>query len=244
MLTLAQSPDCQPNGIPDACDVDCGPQGGQCDIPGCGLSEDANANGVPDECECADGTVAFMDPADGLWDARQPHSVDDTTPQGYDTFVVTAPERADFADGGCWQLCETNNNPNLHPGLGPNSIAGVTANGDGSYTITLDRPIAPGEVTTITYDNTAFGGITGVTGVFSYLPADVDGDGTSGPADILALIDSLNGVIPLPGSRVDMDRDGTPAPGDILRLFDLLNGAGEFCSWLDASLPSDEGGCP
>jgi hypothetical protein len=43
--------DCNGNGIPDACDIDCGPTGGSCDVPGCGQSSDCNTNGVPDECE-------------------------------------------------------------------------------------------------------------------------------------------------------------------------------------------------
>ena len=243
MLTISHSPDCQPNGIPDACDISCGAPDGPCDVPGCGLAEDNNSNGIPDICEgCGDGPVAYVDPADGLWDARQPHPVDSTTPQGYSTFEVTAPERADAADGGCWQLCETNNNPDLHLGLAANSIVSVVDNGGGSYTITLDRPIAPGEVTTITYDNTGYGGVTTTTAVFSYLPADTDGDGTAAPADILAVIDSLNGVVPLPDSQVDMDRDGDPAPADILRVIDLLNGAGDFVIWLDAQI--DPTGCP
>ncbi|MFQ5491706.1 MAG: hypothetical protein ACE5GE_13390, partial [Phycisphaerae bacterium] len=46
-----QSTDCNVNGIPDLCDIDCGPLGGSCDVPGCGLSIDCNANGTPDECE-------------------------------------------------------------------------------------------------------------------------------------------------------------------------------------------------
>jgi len=44
-------PDCNGNGIDDACDVECGPPGGPCDFAGCGQSPDLNANGVPDECD-------------------------------------------------------------------------------------------------------------------------------------------------------------------------------------------------
>ena len=56
------------------------------------------------------------------------------------------------------------------------------------------------------------------------------------------MIDSLNGVIPLPDSQVDMDRDGTPASADILRVIDLLNGAGEYEPFNGVCL--DEAGCP
>jgi sugar lactone lactonase YvrE len=43
-LTPCGGPDCQPNGIPDECDL--------CD----GTSVDCNSNDVPDECDIADGT--------------------------------------------------------------------------------------------------------------------------------------------------------------------------------------------
>ena len=43
--------DCQPNGILDECDLDCGDPGGPCDVPGCGGSLDCDTNGVPDECQ-------------------------------------------------------------------------------------------------------------------------------------------------------------------------------------------------
>ena len=48
---VAEVPDCNMNGIPDPCDLDCGSNGGPCDVPGCGGSSDCNTNGVPDECD-------------------------------------------------------------------------------------------------------------------------------------------------------------------------------------------------
>lgn len=44
-------PDCNDNGVPDDCDVDCGSPGGPCDVPGCGQSTDCDRNRIPDECE-------------------------------------------------------------------------------------------------------------------------------------------------------------------------------------------------
>jgi hypothetical protein len=242
--------DCNDNDVPDFCDIrdgaalDCQPNGvpDDCDIAN-GTSQDNNGDGIPDECGgCADGAVTFVNPVTGFHDARQPHEVDDVTPQGVKTFQVTAPEGADADGGACWQWCETGHNPGMHSVLAENGIASVVDNGGGSYSITLDREIAPGEVTTLTYDNTAYGGSTVVTGVFTYLPSDADGDGTSAPADILAVINSLNGVVPLPDERVDMDRDGDPGPADILRAIDLLNGAGDYNAWLDVQINS--AGCP
>jgi len=43
--------DCNLNQVPDACDLDCGPAGGPCDLPGCGGSADCAGDGIPDECE-------------------------------------------------------------------------------------------------------------------------------------------------------------------------------------------------
>ena len=44
-------PDCNGNGLPDGCDLDCGMAGGDCDLPGCGLAADMDGNSVPDECD-------------------------------------------------------------------------------------------------------------------------------------------------------------------------------------------------
>ncbi len=49
-ITLPPSPDCNNNGIPDLCDIDCGAMGGPCDVPGCGGSSDCNTNGVGTTC--------------------------------------------------------------------------------------------------------------------------------------------------------------------------------------------------
>ena len=51
MLGVQCLPDCNANGLEDACDLDCGPAEGDCDLPGCGQSPDCNANSVPDECD-------------------------------------------------------------------------------------------------------------------------------------------------------------------------------------------------
>jgi hypothetical protein len=43
--------DCQPNGIPDTCDLDCSAFSGDCEsFEGCGASLDGDGNGLPDEC--------------------------------------------------------------------------------------------------------------------------------------------------------------------------------------------------
>ena len=49
--------DCNDNGIPDTCDLDCGPVGGVCRVTGCGGATDCNNNLVPDDCENPDPTT-------------------------------------------------------------------------------------------------------------------------------------------------------------------------------------------
>ncbi len=57
----AEFRDCNSNGIPDACDIDCDAPGcGQ--LPGCGESADQGhpGNGIPDECDLDDGDQDLM----------------------------------------------------------------------------------------------------------------------------------------------------------------------------------------
>ena len=79
-----------------------------------------------------------------------------------------------------------------------------------------------------------------VIGTFISHPANVNGDGSATPVDILRLIDSLNGVFTPPWGiySKDIDRSNAATPSDILREIDLLNGAGEFDPWNNVPLPS------
>jgi hypothetical protein len=96
----------------------------------------------------------------------------------------------------------------------------------------LDTRIEPGARTTFIHDDS--GSEVGL----GYLPADVTADGLSAPLDILALIDSINGVgAPRPIWSTDINRSGITEPSDILREIDLLNGAGAFIVWNGMTLP-------
>ena len=53
LCTSCSSYDCNINSIPDECDIECGTQGGPCDLTGCGQG-DCNVNGIPDECDIED----------------------------------------------------------------------------------------------------------------------------------------------------------------------------------------------
>jgi hypothetical protein len=185
---------------------------------------------------CSEGMITWNDPMDGTVDARQPRKVDDGAfLQGIDTFNVTGPAGAD--DTGCWTLCET-----VVEGTA-NAIAGIVDNGGGMYTITLNRRITPGAVTTLTYTPDAG---AASTGTFTSLPADSNADGLSNTADILSLIDCcLNGVCtPAWGDySCDIDQSLVVNSADILRLIDLLNGAGQFVQPWNLVSPVTTG-CP
>jgi hypothetical protein len=184
---------------------------------------------------CALGEVTWIDPEDGVVDARQPHAVDDATElQGIAAVTVAAPSGG--ASACCWTLCETD----FYGGV-PNFITDVEDHGDGSYTVNFERPVTPGSVTTLTY------GGGDVTATFISHPGNADGNVESAPADILAVIDYLNGIesaCPWGVYGCDADQSGECGPADILRVIDLLNGAGEFDSWNGTLRPEGSGLCP
>ena len=116
----------------------------------------------------------------------------------------------------CWTLCEAS------PLGTTNCIAGVTDDGFGEFTVHLDRPLTPGVVTTLTYTDSQgtqthgvftshpgnanadsftngfdvaviIGALDGVPGPFGKYSADIDHSGTVTAADMLRLIDLING---------------------------------------------------
>jgi len=224
---------CSPSGWDEFC------QGNGFGDTGCGA-----AALCADTCAtCPDGTVSFLDPLadpvqhpDGLVDARQPSPINGGGPlQGFQSFFVEAPLGASTATvGGCWSLCETGDT------VTPNSIDSIVSHADGTYTIHLERPITPGELTTLTYLSDT--GVI-VTERFAALPGDSNSDRLVNAQDVNYLIDCLNGVTPAPCDawQTDIDRSEVSNPQDILRLIDLLNGAGDFDIWLTRTVGTE---CP
>ena len=69
-------------------------------------------------------------------------------------------------------------------------------------------------------------------------PTKINRSASPSAVDILALIDSLNGISLLPIERTDINRSGVASGPDILRLIDLLNGVNTSRPWLGVSLPT------
>jgi hypothetical protein len=185
-------------------------------------------------CPC--GSVDWIDPPDGVVDARQPHAVQDANlPMGIDRLRVAAPANAANLD--CWQLCETGSTGS------PNTVTSVTPE-DGVYLLTLDRSLTPGAASTVTY---ASDNGPSQMGTFTSHPANVDGDGAAGADDIDMLIRVLNGTAtPRWGTYgTDCNHSGATTAADLLCVINLLNGADAFQpGWNNSPKPLPEGVCP
>jgi hypothetical protein len=191
----------------------------------CGLPPVADIGAYEVQVTPPEGVIAMSDPPDGAIDARQPSSPDGSGPVGWDAVSLV------FSGDPAGLLPESFTIEAA--GGKPPAIAGVVVAGQ-QVTVLFDRPISPGACTTLRHRT------SGARVRLGYLPADSSADGSSGPLDILTLIDGLNGVTPLAEWSCNIDRAGACAPLDILRLVDLLNGADAFDSWNGADLPQ----CP
>lgn len=176
-------------------------------------------------------------PANGTIDARQTSELQGGPAQGIQSIEL------EF-NGECspdTNPCEPCDCVTLHPesysvlelggdGVGP-QIASVVKTTTNHVRINLSEPIQPGAWTTIVYNPTS----SPIT--LGYLPADVNGDETSAPVDILYLINSLNGIVPRPIESTDIDRNGITEVADIMREIDLLVGAQALDVWFYRTLP-------
>lgn len=178
---------------------------------------DQNGNGVPDECEA--GIVNSI-PPDNTIDARQPFPIGGGPAQGIQLIEFEFGSSIIGATPLDFSITEEGGD-----GVVP-LISLFALIIDTRIRIQLDSPIEVGAWTVFTHlpSNTSVR--------LGYLPADANGDGTASAVDILALIDSLNGVTPRPIESTDIDRSGIANPADILRLIDLLNGAGPYDPYL------------
>ena len=106
IATTAHAQDCNSNGIPDSCDLECGLPLGYCrnNWPQtCGQSEDCNESGIPDECEdCnSNGIPDSCDLANPYDCGSSPHPCWDCAgcDDGSDCNDNDVPDECDIADG-------------------------------------------------------------------------------------------------------------------------------------------------
>ena len=86
-----------------------------------------------------------------------------------------------------------------------------------TLSVDLDRPIPVNQRTRITYkpSNSSI--------CLGYLPGDVNQNGTVAPADLLDMVDVLNGVKTVPLYAGDIDGNGVITSADHLAFIDILN---------------------
>jgi len=181
---------------------------------------------------CSAGAVTFNSPPPGILDAARPFPPGDATQLlGIDAIQVSAPPGAELL--GCWSVCETASN-------GPaNGIASVTDNGGGQFTIHLAHPITSGAVTKITYSG------NGTFARYIAHPANLNIDGFANVTDVQALVNALDGTVPLLAGLLsgDVNRSGAVTGADLLDLVGLLNGEGEYAIWNNTPKPTNVN-CP
>jgi hypothetical protein len=178
---------------------------------------------------CDDQPLSIVSsvPSNGSIDARQPSLPDGTNPAGWSSIELSFSGNAESLTAADFSVSVD------PPGAAP-MIGFVITSGN---VATIQFGDAVVEYIPLTSWTTITHLASGSSVRLGYLPADVNGDGTSTPNDVLALIDVLNGVSSRPIHSTDVDRSGVSGPSDILRAIDLLNGAGAYEVFNGISLP-------
>ncbi len=182
-------------------------------------------------CEVIESTY----PPNCALDARQLTKPDGTARKGWSSIEFTFENTEANPCRDTSYMTTDNFSVREYPsGPLPPTISSVTPNGN-KITATLNRRITLQKWTCVTYHGPDPPGDQEIC--FGHLPADVSNDETSAPADILWLIDCLNGVRTCEDYQCDVDRSVMCGPPDILRVIDLLNGAEQYDQWLNESMP-------
>lgn len=171
--------------------------------------------------------IVSSDPPSGAIDAGQPTDPSGNNPSGWNSVVLTFSSDASALTINDFTI-------SVEPAGQAPPLTVVSGSGNTAHLSFYEVPgqsIPTGRWTTITHN------ASGSSVRLGYLPGDVNGDATSSPVDILAIIDNLNGLTTLPSYSTDVDRSGVTNPADILRVIDLLNGAGAYDVWNGVTLP-------
>jgi len=165
-------------------------------------------------------------PPSGSIDARRPTDPDNADVHyGWDSVELTFSRPMPAMTARDFVIEETGTNV-------PPAISYIQFIDDYTRRVVLVRPIDPVEWTSVIH-------VTSQTRVdLGFMPGDVNGDTITVAADILELIDVLNGV----GTAsdiwsLDLDRSGETNAADVLEVIDLLNGAGVYEPYNNVRLP-------
>lgn len=189
-------------------------------------------------------SLVETDPRSRLIDARADFSSSGLTPRGIDRIELSfAVPVVDASTLGPLVASSFEVTTLAGEILDVLDVAALDENGF-RFELYLVDPLPPGTWTTITplvVDAASRLSAIPTCGPISigFLPGDVNGDGTSGPTDIVALVDILNGISGDVDNlyRCDIDHSGACGPADITRLVDLLNGVNTSRAWLGQVLP-------
>lgn len=166
--------------------------------------------------------IVSSEPAHCTIDARIPSAPGRPKERrGFQSIELTFDDLAGPAEDGAEDYTVSQVPASVPPD--PPQITSVEILGSGA-TIHFNTPIHPGRWTCVKHN------ASGEQRCLGYLPADVNSNRFAGPADILDIVDNLNGVRnpPLQMHQCDIDRSNLCGPADILSEVDLLNGVTQF----------------
>lgn len=214
--------DCQPNGRPDLCEL---------------VGNDCQPDGIPDDCVCEDpccdvGGCVTSVPANCSVDARRPHAPNAPgTLQGINSVAMTGSASCSMTGAVPANFAVTCT-PAGAPCPTVNSVNVVAQ----TATVGLSSVIPAGKWTCIKHNP------SNQEVCLGSLPGDCGGNLATAPADILDLIDHLNGIRnpPLNLDHCDMDRSGACLGADIISIVDMLNGTNAYIVWNGKTLSA----CP
>lgn len=175
-----------------------------------------------ENCPCPAGSPQWIDPPDGVVDARSPRSQN----AGIDSVAVLAPSAADRLE--CWSLCVEADSP------GP-AIEQISAS-NGITQLALTDALPPGSAATLSYTD-GFAVLT--TAAYFTHPGNINADGIADAADVLSLVNMLNDIEGPPWGLYsqDIDHSGALTPLDLWEEINTLLGAEMPGTWLHSSAP-------
>ncbi len=227
--------DCNGNGIPDTCDLDC-TLSGCSTFTTCSELPDCNLNGVPDECDISAGESNDCNRdgipdecgedcnGNGIDDTCECHPADvnnDGYINGLDMGVITNPSNWSTADPAN-PLADVNCD-----GIVNGIDIGVITN-----PANWGKRTGPCESRTECWPDTCSMSVwedsdgNGIVDAFECHFADVDCSGTVGAGDILVIQNSANWGMPVDSAanpRADVDGSGVVGAGDILTIQNTAN---------------------